>query len=376
MLTTDLGESGEEAREPLDSRTGCLVFPAGKGWNRRIYRPRELSQWLRAHLSAYDLLDIQGVWLGAAIDAARAAYESGVPYVFTPHGQSSRQDREKKFWKKFFFQKLFLERAWQRAAAIRFLGEEERRLSVFPPHPGATVIPNFVKIPAVPPATENRRRTTSLPWDGPVILFLGRLSPQKGVLEILDAFERAYQRRPDAHLVLAGPDQGSYGILAREKASRMAGKAHIHFVGPVYDGEKWSLLSAATLFITLSRNEGLPMAVIEALGAGLPIVVTGEANVGAAIEAGAGHLVRLEKSDEVARSIVEILENRDLREQMARKARHFFSAHYSFEAAGTALLLFYANLLGRRPSRGAARTEGGTENGAEKQLNNRKGRDE
>jgi glycosyltransferase involved in cell wall biosynthesis len=335
-----------------------------------MYRSRELGQWLRAHLFAYDLLDIQGVWLGAAIDAARAAYESSVPYVFTPHGQSSRQDRGKKFWKKFFFQKIFLERAWRRAAAIRFLGEEERRLSVFPPHPGAAVVPNFVQIPAVPRGTDNRRRMAGLIWDGPVILFLGRLSPQKGVLEILDAFERVYQRRPDAHLVLAGPDQGSYGILAREKASRMAGKAHIHFVGPVYDEKKWSLFSAATLFITLSRNEGLPMAVIEALGAGLPIVVTPETNVGAAIEAGAGHQVRLEQLNEVASGILEILENRQLREQMSRKAQDFFSAHYSLEAAGTALLSFYGNLLGRRPfGRAAGTAEGGAKSGAGKHLN-------
>ncbi|QSR85452.1 glycosyltransferase [Methylacidimicrobium sp. B4] len=355
VLTTDLGASRDEERARLDARASCSVFPVGNGWNRWMYRSPELIGWVRSHIRDYDLLDIQGVWLDVAVAAARAAFESGVPYVFTPHGQASRQDRKKKLWKKLLFQKLLLEEAWRRAAAIRFLVEEEKELCALPPHPGSVVIPNFVRIPSLS-QEEKERGAARISWDGPVILFLGRISPQKGVLEILSAFERVYRSRPDVHLVVAGPDQGSYGAWVRTQASQMAGKAHVHFVGPVYDAEKWALLSSASLFVTLSRNEGLPMAVIEALGAGVPILITAEANVGAAVEAGAGCLVRLEDLDGVAGRMLEILGNAELRERMSRNARRFFAERYSCEAVRGDLLSFYERLSG--PARGSGTGEG------------------
>ncbi len=355
VLTTDVGVSREEEREPLDSRAGCTVFPVASGWNRWMYRSRELAGWVRNHVRDFDLLDIQGVWLEVAVSAARAAFDSGVPYVFTPHGQASRQDRKKKFLKKFLFQKLLLEQAWRRAAAIRFLVEEEKEHCVLPPHPGSVVIPNFVRIPSAS-REEEEHGAAGMAWDGPVILFLGRISPQKGVLEILGAFDRVYRTRPDAHLVVAGPDHGSYGALARAQATRMAGKAHVHFVGPVYGAEKWALLASASLFVTLSRNEGLPMAVIEALGAGVPILITAEANVRAAVEVGAGCLARLEDLDGVAGRMLEMLEDANLRERMSRNARRFFAERYSWEAAGGELLSFYERLS--RSTLGSGKSDG------------------
>jgi glycosyltransferase involved in cell wall biosynthesis len=109
-----------------------------------------------------------------------------------------------------------------------------------------------------------------LPWSGPTILALGRLTAQKRFDVLLDAFARVVPRVPDARLAIAGegPLQGEL----EARAARLGVAGQVAFLGQRAD--VLALHRAARAFALASEGEGLSNALLEALAAGTPVVVT------------------------------------------------------------------------------------------------------
>lgn len=102
------------------------------------------------------------------------------------------------------------------------------------------------------------------------VLFLGRLVPEKQVHTLVKAFRRV---ETDFQLAIVGPAVHSSGYVA--EVTRLAkSDPRIVFLGPRYGGEKAWLLANAALFVQPSSLEGLPIAVLEALAAECPVLVS------------------------------------------------------------------------------------------------------
>lgn len=114
------------------------------------------------------------------------------------------------------------------------------------------------------------RRERGIPAAAPVILCLARLAPEKGHAVLLDAFRQVAGEFPDALLVLAGDGPAGEALRARAVSSGLAGA--VRFPGFVADPGPW--LALADAHALASPREGFPGAVLEAMGAGLPQVVT------------------------------------------------------------------------------------------------------
>lgn len=104
---------------------------------------------------------------------------------------------------------------------------------------------------------------------GGYFLFLGRLVPEKGLDTLVEAARRA---RPELPVVIVGGGAYSGGHVAR--LHRSAPEAHVVFLGPRFGLEKRMLLTHARAFVFPSRVEGLPVALLEAMAAGLPLLVS------------------------------------------------------------------------------------------------------
>ena len=127
--------------------------------------------------------------------------------------------------------------------------------------------PNLVCIPnpvALPPAVAPRGRRN-------VVLFLGRIETAKGIAELLDAFAGLRPGAPDALLVCAG--EGDIESAGRQ-ARRLGLGDSVRFPGWIDGEEKRAWLARAALFVLPSHAEGLPMSLLEAMAAGLPIVAS------------------------------------------------------------------------------------------------------
>jgi glycosyltransferase involved in cell wall biosynthesis len=139
------------------------------------------------------------------------------------------------------------------------------------------------------------------------ILYLGRLSPEKGTTTLLTAFEKVVEKLPDARLVLAGEGPQRPEL---ESHARRAGMADaIEMPGWIEHGEQLkTLLARADVLCLPSYSEGMPAALIEAMSAGLPVVGSEVGDIPAVISAQrAGLTVPPRDEDALAAALLDVL---------------------------------------------------------------------
>jgi poly(glycerol-phosphate) alpha-glucosyltransferase len=334
----------------MDKRAPLHLFPVRGKLNRRLYRSVGMSRWLATAVHEFDVVDIQGLWSLIGIDAARACLSAGVPYILTPHGMMTRWDWSNGPTSKRIFFATVLQKVWREAAAVRFLSHGELKNSMVAPVAPAAVIPNAVE----PPAADKTRTAKSdvcarldLPADAKIVLFLGRVTDQKGVVELLKAFSLVQERCPDAYLLIAGPLDGEYGNTVQKLAS--ANTRRVRLLGPVFGKDKYDLFESASLFVTLSKNEGLPFAVLEALSFGVPVVLTGDSNLPEVEDFGAGTITSCEPG-RAAGDISKILLDPVQLSQMRHSARRMIEQCFSWDFVLPQLVQLYERAASRQVS--------------------------
>lgn len=168
-----------------------------------------------------------------------------------------------------------------------------------------------------PAAREEVRAELAIAPDAPVLLYLGRLHPEKGLAELGRAFGRLASRHPALHLVLAGPDERGLALV-REATAQCAGR--VHAVGMTSQPERY--LAAADLFCLPSYREGFGLSLLEAAAAGLPCVATRIYGITDAVEDGRTGLL-VPPFDDVAleQALDRLLADPELRAALGRAAQ-------------------------------------------------------
>jgi poly(glycerol-phosphate) alpha-glucosyltransferase len=229
-----------------------------------------------------DVVHIHALWLWSTSIAGHACLIKRKPYVITPYGMLDAWALSQSRWKKRVFRWLAEDRILSHAAAIHALCAPEaaavRKLGFSNP---VVIIPPGLDIDPRSDADVSRARE-------PVILFLGRLHPKKGVDVLSAAFERVAAKHPAWHLLIAGPDQAGLRNGLEERARAAGLEARTSFVGPVYGAEKSAVLRSAAIFALPSHSEGVPIAVLEAMAHGVPVAISKACNLPEVEVAGAG----------------------------------------------------------------------------------------
>jgi len=244
----------------------------------RLYWSPAMRRALAEGIGQYDLVHIHAVYLWPGIAAARAAAKAGVPYIISPRGMLVRDlIRQKSRLVKTLWLRLLERRGFAGAAAIHFTAplewDEAKRVGL--PLPSPFVIPNGIDLAPRP----------AVPRDPRTLLFLGRVSWKKGLDRVIEALPSL----PDVRFVIAGNDEEALTPRLRELADRLGVRDRVEFAGPVYGAAKDELLARATLFVLMSTSENFGNAVLEALAAETPVVLS--PGVGVAedvVAAGAG----------------------------------------------------------------------------------------
>ena len=173
----------------------------------------------------------------------------------------------------------------------------------------------------------------------PLVVNHGRIDIwRKGLDVLLEAWEQVRCKRPDARLVIigAGQDQDAFRALI---ATHGAGVTWVSdYVTDPEVVRRW--LSAADVYVTTSRVEGLPVAPLEAMSCGLPVVASeahGLADIFSAGEASGGLLAPREDPAAAAAGLVRLLGDAELRLRLGGIARERACRLYGFDAVGAAL---------------------------------------
>jgi glycosyltransferase involved in cell wall biosynthesis len=169
------------------------------------------------------------------------------------------------------------------------------------------------------------------------LLALGRLSPEKGQDVLLEAFGRLTDAE-HVHLLLAGDGAARTALERRAAAPALGGR--VHLLGWV--DEPWRLLGAADGFVLPSRSEGLPLALLEALAAGLPVVATRVGAVAEVLEDGrCGLLVKPGDPRALTEALQAFVTDPSLRARLAGAGRARIAGAYDVAQQTRALENLY-----------------------------------
>lgn len=179
------------------------------------------------------------------------------------------------------------------------------------------------------------RQKYAIPENAIVILFMGRLHARKGVEVLVRAFQRA--NLPRAWLVLAGPDEGM-----EEQLRAIAGDRVI-FTGFISGEERLQALSTANLFVLPAIGEGLSMAVLEALAAGLPVILSPGCNLPEVEVQGTGLIVSPEEQS-LNEAITQLVNDPMRRDVMGQKAQTWARETFAWERIAAQMTEIYQHL--------------------------------
>lgn len=162
-----------------------------------------------------------------------------------------------------------------------------------------------------------------------LILFLGRLAAEKGVYDLLEAVAGVRELVPDVRLVCAGDgDRAGVARFARQLGISEA----VTFTGWVGPSGKRALLEHAAVFALPSCAEGMPVSLIEAMSAGIPVVASSVGGIPEAVVDGAsGCLVGAGDRKSLQRALAKLLTDRALAARMGEAARQSAFARFSAE---------------------------------------------
>jgi glycosyltransferase involved in cell wall biosynthesis len=196
--------------------------------------------------------------------------------------------------------------------------------------------------PAAPGERELIRNDLGWPADCPIVLFVGRLSVEKGVMDLLAAWRLV--RHPRAILAIVGPDMPGHpwdaGTRARAYVAEHALGSRVRFEGPVADPSPF--FRAADSFVQPSHFEALGNTALEAMASGVPVVASGVGGLADFCVDGENALLHEPRSAEsLARVLDRMLEDAALRARLAGAARRTAADRFELSA----LLGRYVSLI-------------------------------
>jgi glycosyltransferase involved in cell wall biosynthesis len=269
---------------------------------------------------------VHSVYLHPVVAAFRACRRSGTPYLVSPHGSFDPWHRNQRRGRKGLAHLVWLDRMLRGAAALHFATAEEARLAAdLAPQVSRVIVPAGLDLAAFRdlPAADDFRTRYLNGCPGPVVLNIGRLSEKKGHDVLVEAFSIAARDRTDARLVLVGPDDEGLQARLSELAAESGIRDRIVFTGMLRGKEKLGALAAADVWALPSATENFGVAVIEALAAGVPTIVSPAVNVAADLAAAGAGVVCERTPEAFGRELVALLDDDERRRSLSRRGREF-----------------------------------------------------
>ena len=294
-----------------------------------------LVRWVTRHARGYDVIHVHGLFNFISTFAARAAIKAGAAVVIRPFGTLSRYT--------FEHRRGALKRPWfenlerpnlNKAAAVHFTSATEREEAEW------NELGLGDRAYVVPPPFIPSRVTQRKSSDRRVALFLGRLHPVKNVEALIDAWPLVLARHPGALLQIAGEGSRQYMQKLRDRA-----KEGVEFLGFLSGSEKEDALARATVLVLPSMHENFGMVVIEAIAAGVPVIVSQHVQLLDFIAGNHLGLVALDSPDSIAKAIGIVFTDPALGDRVSEHGRRLVEESYNPEIIGKQLETMYLSAL-------------------------------
>lgn len=333
------------------------VHFAGPALGKYGYSAR-LGPWLRTHAKRFDVAVIHGLWQFHGLAVRHELRRQGIPYVVFPHGMLDpwfKREYPLKHLKKWLYWPWADYRVTRDARSVLFTCEEESLLAPrsFWLYRGKPSVVGFGIAP--PPVDEDRQRARFLERfpdlrGKRLLLFLSRIHPKKGCDLLIEAFARIAGRDPALQLVMAGPDQTGWQRQLAARALDLRVADRISWLGMLSGDEKWGAFRCADAFVLPSHQENFGIAVVEAMGCGVPVLISNQVNIWREIEADGGGLVEPDDLAGTLRLFERWLAMAPAeRDAMRLRAQSSFRSRFLISASTARLMTTLSAVAGRRP---------------------------
>ena len=359
VLTTD--SNGDIDQPPLDvplstplEENGYQVLYFRCSPFRRYKFSLGMLQWLAQNAASYDLAHIHALFCPVRSAAATIARLRGLPYILRPLGTLDPADLRKKRKLKQIYVSLLEGSNIAGAAALHFTSPQEAKVSErFGHSTHDLIIPLGVShtVPAaseaIPTQTESVRDRFGIPSQRPLILFMSRIDPKKGLDLLLPALERLVEQGVDFHFVLSGanPQDPHYEqqIQTRVQTSCLAERTTI--TGFVSGELKAALLRESDLFVLPSYYENFGIAVAEAMLAAKPVVISDGVYIWEDIKTSHSGWISACEVNSLTQALSQALQSEPERRQRGLNAKNYALEHYSWPAIAHQTLQAYEQIL-------------------------------
>lgn len=286
-------------------------------------------------LSGVDVLHVHGMWMPSNDQIAAAALRRGLPYVWSPHGMLDDWCMAQGAIKKRMYLRVRERSLLERAACVHCTAQAEldQARKWFPNGRGRVTPLLFDLQPfEALPGPDLARRTFGLPSPSdadhrPIVLFVSRLHPKKGVGVLLEAIARLNTPGggPACTLVIAGEGEAEYVQGLQEQARRLGLGEHVKFVGFVAGELKTSLYQAADVFALPSSQENFGFVLVESLMCRTPVVTTRNVGIWPELETSGAAKIVAPEAGAFATAIAQMLGDEAGRRAMGERGREFVS---------------------------------------------------
>jgi glycosyltransferase involved in cell wall biosynthesis len=265
-----------------------------------------------------------------------------LPYILRPLGTLDPIDLQKKRHLKRLYAAALERPNLAGAAAVHFTSDQEAKTSErFNTITRDLVIPLGVSLP--PSESHSIREKYHLPNDRPILLFMSRIDPKKGLDLLIPALENLDR---DFHFVLAGgnPQDPSYENQIRDRIHQSSLKDKTSIVGFITGSEKTALLETADLFVLPSYYENFGIAVAEAMSVGTPVVISDQVHIWQDIERSQSGWICTCDVESLTHTLKEALCDRAEQLRRGKNAQVQAQQNYSWNAIAQQLISIYQEI--------------------------------
>jgi glycosyltransferase involved in cell wall biosynthesis len=258
-------------------------------------------RWMHSHAEKYDAVIVEGVWQFIGLGTCLALRGKTTPYFVCTHGMLDpwfRHEYLLKHLKKWLYWLLVEYRVLRDARAVLYFGESERERAhksfwPWPYQAKAAFAGVAVGVPSGDPRHQRHVFLRKFPQlrNKRLLLFLGRIHPVKGCDLLIEAFAKVSRVDPSLHLVFAGSDQVGWQRELQKRVVELGLQSGVTWTGMLTGDIKWGALHSAEALVLPSHTEGFPIAVIESMACGVPVLISNKVSIWSEIQATGGAFV-------------------------------------------------------------------------------------
>ena len=306
-----------------------------------------LASWLEKHAKDYDTIIINGLWQYHGFGAWRVLHRMKIPYFVFTHGMLDpwfKHTYPLKHLKKWLYWPWAEYRLLRDASAVLFTCEEERLLArqSFWLYKVREAVINYGT--GTPPQNAEALKAlfyASYPQlkNKRVLLFLSRIHEKKGCDLLIAAFAKVANEDANLHLVMAGPGHADLLDALKTQAQSLNIANRMTWTGMLQGDLKWGAFYASEAFVLSSHQENFGIAVAEALGCGLPVLISNKVNIWREIESDGAGIVNtdtLEGTEKTLRQWLAMTANG--RHKMSQQAKLTFEQRFTVDAMAQSLI--------------------------------------